>query len=131
MGANASATLDNLIAAINKAAGEGTTYGPGTVAHPNFTAAAGDGDTMVITAKVIGAAWNGKATTDTEPGAETNIAWGAATTSGGKDATIAKTGKSFIDTANSLLYICIADTDGTEDVLDDNWMTATLTAIST
>lgn len=56
IGATASDTLDNLIAAINGSAGAGTTYGTGTVAHPDVTAAAGAGDTMVVTAKTPGAA---------------------------------------------------------------------------
>lgn len=56
IGATASDTLDHLIAAINGAAGSGSTYGTGTVAHPDVTAAAGAGDTMVVTAKTAGAA---------------------------------------------------------------------------
>ncbi len=64
IGVSASATLDNLIAAINKAAGEGSTYGTGTVAHTLVTAAAGAGDTMGITAKTIGVAGNSIATTE-------------------------------------------------------------------
>lgn len=56
IGATASDSLDNLIAAINGAAGSGTTYGTGTVAHPNVTAAAGAGDTLTITAITPGAA---------------------------------------------------------------------------
>ena len=58
IGANASDTLDNLIAAIMGGAGEGDVYGTGTEAHPDVTAAAGDGDTMVVTAKVAGTSGN-------------------------------------------------------------------------
>lgn len=58
IGANASDTLDNLIAAIMGGAGEGDVYGTGTEAHPDVTAAAGAGDTMVVTAKVAGASGN-------------------------------------------------------------------------
>jgi len=64
IGASASDTIDNLIAAINGAAGEGSTYGTGTVAHADVTAAAGDGDTMDITANVPGTAGNSIATTE-------------------------------------------------------------------
>jgi hypothetical protein len=64
IGASASDTIDNLIAAINKATGEGSTYGTGTVAHPSVTAAIGAGDTMDITAKVAGVAGNSIATTE-------------------------------------------------------------------
>jgi hypothetical protein len=56
-------SLDNLIAAINGDAGEGSTYGTGTVAHPSVTALAGTGDTMDITAIAAGSAGNGIATT--------------------------------------------------------------------
>lgn len=56
LGATASDTLDNLIAAINGAAGAGTTYATALVAHVDVTAAAGAGDTMVVTAKTAGAA---------------------------------------------------------------------------
>lgn len=55
---NASGSLDNLIAAINGAAGAGTTYGTGTVAHTEVDAVAGDGDTVTITAKAYGVAGN-------------------------------------------------------------------------
>ena len=49
IGGSASASLDNLIAAINLGSGAGTVYGSATVAHPLVTAAAGAGDTMDIT----------------------------------------------------------------------------------
>lgn len=54
-----------------------------------------------------------------------------AETAFGEDSTLAKAGKIYIDKDNDLLYICIADTDGTEAVLDANWVTAKLEAIST
>jgi hypothetical protein len=79
IGVDASASLDNLIAAINGAAGAGTTYASGTTAHANVTAAAGTGDTMDVTAKVAGTAGNAIATTETG----TNLSWGSATLTGG------------------------------------------------
>lgn len=51
VGASDSISLDNLIAAINAAAGEGTLYGTGTVVNPHVSAAAGAGDTMDVTAR--------------------------------------------------------------------------------
>lgn len=48
---NASGTIDNLIAAINLAAGAGTTYGSATEAHPTVRAFVGAGDTMVVQTK--------------------------------------------------------------------------------
>ncbi len=79
IGATASDSLDNLIAAITLGAGAGTTYAAATTLHPTVTAAAGPGDTMDATAKLPGG--NSIVTT-------TNLAngsWGGATLSGGQD----------------------------------------------
>lgn len=81
IGANASASLDNLIAAINRTAGAGNLYGSATVIHPTVTAAAGVGDTMAITAKTAGTGGNAIATTETFTAAG-NV-FGAATLTGG------------------------------------------------
>ncbi len=78
IGGSASLTIANLIAAINAAAGEGTTYGTGTLAHPSVTASTRPG-ILDVTAKVIGPAGNTIATTDTVATAT----WGAATLQGG------------------------------------------------
>jgi len=82
IGANASDSLDNLIAAINLSAGAGTTYGTGTTAHPTVTVAAGTGDTMDLTADTAGEAGSAIATTETL----TNGSFGAATLTGGAEA---------------------------------------------
>lgn len=79
IGGSASASLDNLIAAINGAAGEGSTYGTGTTASTQVTAAAGDGDTVVVTASTAGVAGNSIATTETDG----NLAFAAATLANG------------------------------------------------
>lgn len=81
IGGTASDSLDNLIAAINNAAGEGTTYGTGTAAHPDVTAAAGAGDTMDVTAILAGTVGNAIALAETS----TNVVWtgGATFLSGG------------------------------------------------
>jgi hypothetical protein len=50
---------------------------------------------------------------------------------GGTDGSMAMEGQLYIDADNDKIYVCIAETDGTELVLDDNWKTATLTAIVT
>ncbi len=78
IGASASLTIANLIAAINKTAGEGTTYGTGTVIHPDVTASTVPGD-LVATAKIAGTAGNSIATTTTSA----TSTWGAATLLGG------------------------------------------------
>lgn len=80
IGANASDSLDNLIDAINRENGggeAGTVYGSATVVHPTVSAAAGAGDTMVVTERLaLGAVI---ATTETM----TQGSWGAATLAGG------------------------------------------------
>lgn len=103
LGASDSDGLDNLIAAINGAAGEGTLYGTGTVAHPTVSAAAGSGDTMVVTARTVGAAGNAITTT----AALTAGSWGAATLAGGVTATEGQAGDQMYD--GSYLYTAVAD----------------------
>ncbi len=76
---SASDTLDNLIVAVNAGAGEGTTYGTGTVVHPDVSFLAGAGDTIDATAKVIGTGGNSIATTETSGVAS----WANATLTGG------------------------------------------------
>ncbi len=79
IGGTASQTILNLIAAVNAAAGAGTVYGTGTLAHPNVTASSSPGK-MIATAKVAGVAGNAIVTTSTAP----NATWGAATLQGGE-----------------------------------------------
>lgn len=79
-GVNASGTLDNLIAAINGTAGDGTTYGTGTKKHTEVVAVDGDGDTITVTAKAYGTA--GNAITSTCP-VGTAVAFGATALAGG------------------------------------------------
>lgn len=75
IGANASASIDNLIAAIMNTGTPGTTYSGRTDRHPTVSAAAGAGDTMDVTARASGTAGNSIATTETM----TQGSWGAAT----------------------------------------------------
>lgn len=51
VGADAAASIVNLVAAINGAAGAGTTYGTGTVANVFVSAVDGAGDTIDVTAR--------------------------------------------------------------------------------
>jgi len=82
VGVSDSASLDNLIAAVNGAAGEGTTYGTGTVAHVYVDAFAGAGDTMVVKAKEVGV-YGLNITTTSSLTAGT---WAAVALTGGEDA---------------------------------------------
>ncbi len=85
IGATASDTLDNLIAAITLGAGSGTAYAATMTVHPTVMAAAGAGDTMVATAKLAGLAGNSIATTETIT--DVLSVWSTATLLGGLDGT--------------------------------------------
>ncbi len=81
IGGSASASLDNLIAAINLAGGAGTTYAASMTANTDATAVAGGGDTMDATAiSYVTATGNAVTSEETMPGA--NGSWGAGTLSG-------------------------------------------------
>lgn len=79
IGVNASTSLDNLIAAINGAAGAGTTYGTGTEANTDVTALAGALDTIDVTAVIAGASGNLIASTEVSA----TLSWGGATLASG------------------------------------------------
>ncbi len=53
IGADASASLDNLTAAINLTAGAGSEYAATTTVHPAVSAAAGSGDTLNVVLKAV------------------------------------------------------------------------------
>jgi hypothetical protein len=78
---SASASLDNLVSAINKTSGGGTKYGSDTVENSYIVAAAGAGDTIDATAKEVGTESNAVLTTATNHGS-----WGAAHLVNGVDA---------------------------------------------
>lgn len=84
IGATASDSLDNLIAAITLGAGAGTKYAASMTPHPTVTAAAGAGDTMDVTAKTAGAAGNKIVSTETL----SNGSFGAVKLTGGVDGAI-------------------------------------------
>ena len=86
IGASAATTVNNFIAAINGATGEGTVYGNGTVASTVVTAAAASGDALVVTAITPGVSGDALTTTDTVGSASGG--WGAGTLSGGADGSL-------------------------------------------
>jgi hypothetical protein len=98
VGANAAATILNIVAAVNGAAGAGTTYGTGTVAHATVTAADGAGDTVVFTAKQKGTGPNAYGSTETM----TAGAFGGATFAGGVDASAADFVDAFVIAVGSV-----------------------------
>lgn len=79
IGATANASCANAIAAINKSAGDGSLYTSSTPANLLVTAAAGAGDTVVVTSIIPGIEGNSIGTTE----AMTNGSWGAVTLTGG------------------------------------------------
>jgi predicted RecA/RadA family phage recombinase len=101
IGVSAAVALDNLKSAINKTAGEGTTYGTGTTAHPSVEATTNTNTTQVVQALTAGAAGNDIASTETS----SQLAWGAATLFGAKSkGDLTKTsGNMFFGTAVSTL----------------------------
>ena len=103
VGISDSASLDNLIAAINGAAGAGTTYSTGTVRPSGVSAGAGAGDTMDLSATVAGVSGN----TILTASSLTAGGWSAPSLFGGVDATEASRGDMMQDSVK--LYVAIAD----------------------
>ena len=87
IGASASATLDNLIAAINGTAGAGTTYAAATVEHTQVRAFAGVGDTMVVHTRPTILTAVGTLIATTDGMADAGNVWGATTLADGTDGT--------------------------------------------
>lgn len=85
IGGTATATADNLVAAIMAGAGAGTAYGTDTVRHPDVSAANASG-TVTVTALVTGTAGNSIATSESGSSAS----FGAAALAGG-------TGTSYVE----------------------------------
>jgi len=79
IGAAATDSIDNLIAAITLGAGSGTLYAALTTLHPTVTAVAGAGDTMDAFAKTGGVAGNSIVSTE----GSATASWAAATLLGG------------------------------------------------
>jgi hypothetical protein len=65
LGISDATALDNLLSAINKSAGGGTTYGSDTVANVYFTATTNSDTEQTIEAKAIGYSYNALIPTDT------------------------------------------------------------------
>lgn len=87
IGADAAATRNNLVAAINAAAGAGTTYFTGTTANASVTAAAVSTADVTLTAKVKGTVGNSIAIS--ESGTGFSFAGGATVLANGADTSAA------------------------------------------
>lgn len=83
IGVSAAVALDNLQSAINGTSGAGTTYGYGTVAHPQVIATTNTATTQLIKARVSGTGANTIATTETS----SHLSWAGATMNSGTPGT--------------------------------------------
>lgn len=81
IGANAAASINNAVAAINAGSGAGSVYGTGTTANNDASAASLGGVQLVATALAPGAAGNAIVSTSSTA----NAAWGGGDLSGGAD----------------------------------------------
>ena len=105
IGVSAAVALDNLKAAINKAAGGGTTYGSDTVANASVAATTNTDTTQVVEALVAGVAGNSIAVSETS----SHLSWGAATLENGVDCTPATKGEERF--ATNKRFLATADMD--------------------
>lgn len=90
IGVSAAVALDNLKAAVNLDAGQGTLFFI-TVAHPTVSATTNTDTTQLFVAKTAGSAGNAIATTETS----SHLSFGAATLTGGANATLVTAAKQF------------------------------------
>ncbi len=118
IGAAADDTITNLVSAVMATAGEGTTYGTGTVEHPDMTAVNTGGDVFTVTAKTKGVAGNLLAKAEDN----TNMDWDGVTAfmTGGIDGTTGIVNETCADA--SYIYHAIA----ANTIADANWRRVTL-----
>lgn len=116
VGETDSDSIDNLIAAINGASGAGTTYGTGTVAHPDVVASAGTGDTMDVTARFAGPSGNIAVSCSLTDGS-----WSGDTLTGGQFATLGSQGDQMFYSNGTVLfrYFAVKDVALTTE---DGWV---------
>lgn len=106
VGATASDSIDNLIAAVSAGAGAGTLYGTGTVANASTTIVVGAGDTADLTAITSGLIGNSIVTTETL----TNGSFGAVTLTGGEDGETLNAVSHGLTTPSGPLILTTSDT---------------------
>jgi len=118
-GATVTASLNNLIAAVNGAAGAGTNYSSATKPNASVTAGPLAGHAFTVTARTAGVAGNSMVTTFTPAKASVvNLAWGGATLAGGADIVYFKTPTSFnnhslLADQGTAMWTTYFDSDGT------------------
>jgi len=114
LGANISASLNNLYYAINAGGGAGTTYSTALTAHPTVASNVQTGDDLYVVAREAGTAGNSISTTET--GA--NIAWGDTTLNDGGTDQLRQVGMpddvGAISVAHFNSYILVAPVQGND-----------------
>ena len=105
--------IDNFVAAINAAAGAGTTYGTGTVANADVSAVKSSGTAAILTARVAGVVGDAIATTETMAD-EANVfdAVTLGTTTAGADCAAADADGLIISGFNAGTALAITATQG-------------------
>lgn len=114
LGADLTATRNNLVAAITGGAGAGTTYGSLTVVNTAVTATPSSTNALTATAKVKGTAGNAIAVA--EAGAQIAWAGGAVALAGGVDPTAAEAVPAIVAAINSTTSGMSASTPGSNEV---------------
>ncbi len=115
IGATLTDTRNNLVAAINGAAGGGSTYGSATVANPRVGATASSTNAVTAAARAKGT--NGNAYAVAESGSQTSWAGGAVALTGGVDPTAAEAIPAIVLAVNSTTSGMRASTGGANDIL--------------
>lgn len=115
IGASVTATLLNLLHAINASGGTvGTDYATLMTANANVDAISSNATTLVVRAKVAGTAGNAIASTETAD----HYTWGAATLTGGQDAdTFDTMGNAAVTALNATASIAAAAYNASTQVL--------------
>ena len=108
--ATVTATIDNLIAAVDDGAGEGTKYSTGTVSQGMVTCTKPSADTFLVTYDTVGFLGNQYDTA----GTLTHATWGAATLAGGIDAQAANDVLIGADAQASIDNLVLAITAGVD-----------------
>lgn len=107
IGASASDSIDNLIAAINLGPGAGTLYAVSMSPNTDVSAVANEGDTMDVTALYGGT--GGDAITTTETLAAGGSQWGGATLSSGVDGEISADGTAIVANTEVVVNITASE----------------------
>jgi hypothetical protein len=124
IGASASIALDNLKAAINGAAGIGTTYSAGTTQNPEILATTKTSTTLKVVANTAGPSQNYLPTTETSA----HLSWEDTTLGGGTGAS--NPGSTLVDSQTYSFVTELSETAGAAAIPNEIlWVTNDATAL--